>query len=738
MANHNTLTSLFSDIAGSIRSVEGSSEQIVADNFPEKIQSLGGGAAATPATTITKSPEISVTTRGVINSSYVQTTSVTPTITAGYVSAGTAGTITATGSSTYQLTTRNSNDLTIENQVFNAPAGYYAAAATKSVSGAGSATTPNTTIVKNPTISLTTNGLITSQYQESEMITPVVVSGYIINGTAGEVSTVGSANFQLTTKNSSNLTANNAVVSAPAGYYASPATKSVTLGSVETPATTITKNPTISVSTSGLITSTYEGSKSVTPSLNSGWISSANAGTILTNGSSSQQLTTRGSEGLSLNGTVMTAQAGYYTSTTNVNIGGGVIYPCYDGTGTAAITTSPYNYAKWDGLISNITNLYDGLTIAYKVPIAGHATYGTCLQINNLGYHPVVRLANTAIGTRYGVGYTTLLIYSSIISGTVYENSGSSSTIAGCWICINDVDDNNYAQTSSIRLPDASLYKTSTACGRYMLLLTQNEEYLLPTTAVNNSTSTSKALTTEEFDPFGPIFYYAYSGTTQQPADYVFPANILYSQTHMDLQRALNTGTTLTTGLAVYLVATIQSNGKAKLTSPVCTQTLPTTEDGKVYIYLGQALSNAAIVLAPIHNVYEYKNGKICIVTNQQGGGQISGSLSSHKFTIALSPQGGSTNLAFAAGSNITLTDTAGSNQITIASTDTKNTTGSTNTTSKIYLTGATSQAANAQTYSNNKVSVTNGTLDATIYRVNEKVSLAYNSTTQALDFIFV
>lgn len=50
----------------------------------------------------------------------------------------------------------------------------------------------------------------------------------------------------------------------------------------------------------------------------------------------------------------------------------------------------------------------------------------------------------------------------------------------------------------------------------------------------------------------------------------------------------------------------------------------------------------------------------------------------------------------------------------TIATTDTKNTAGSTNNTGKLYLIGAKSQDANPQTYSNSAVYVQNGTLYAT------------------------
>lgn len=88
-------------------------------------------------------------------------------------------------------------------------------------------------------------------------------------------------------------------------------------------------------------------------------------------------------------------------------------------------------------------------------------------------------------------------------------------------------------------------------------------------------------------------------------------------------------------------------------------------------------------------------------------------------------------------GSNITLT--AGAGTLTIAGTaDTKNTAGSTNTSSKIFLIGATSQAANPQTYSQDTTYVdTDATLASTKVRVAEKCTLQFNTTTNALDFVF-
>ena len=69
--------------------------------------------------------------------------------------------------------------------------------------------------------------------------------------------------------------------------------------------------------------------------------------------------------------------------------------------------------------------------------------------------------------------------------------------------------------------------------------------------------------------------------------------------------------------------------------------------------------------------------------------------------------------------------------------TNTTNTAGATNTSSKIFLVGATSQDPNPQTYSDDQVYVTNGQLDANKVRVAGAVTLEYNSTTKSLDFIF-
>lgn len=87
-------------------------------------------------------------------------------------------------------------------------------------------------------------------------------------------------------------------------------------GSATTPATTITADPTISVSSSGLITASYSGSKSVTPTVSAGYVTSGTAGTISTSGSKTQQLPVQAATTYYPSTTAQTITSGKYLTGT--------------------------------------------------------------------------------------------------------------------------------------------------------------------------------------------------------------------------------------------------------------------------------------------------------------------------------------------------------------------------------------------------------------------------------------
>ena len=117
----------------------------------------------------------------------------------------------------------------------------------------------------------------------------------------------------IVTKTSSDLNANGATVTAPAGYYSSAASKSVASGSATTPATTISVTPTISVNSStGLISVSVSDSQSVTPTVSAGYVSSGTAGTISVSGSETEQLTTQAAQTITPTTSDATIAAGQF------------------------------------------------------------------------------------------------------------------------------------------------------------------------------------------------------------------------------------------------------------------------------------------------------------------------------------------------------------------------------------------------------------------------------------------
>ena len=91
-------------------------------------------------------------------------------------------------------------------------------------------------------------------------------------------------------RTSSDLTQTGATVTAPAGFYAQAASKSVPSGSAATPATTIDADPTITVGNDGKITVEVSKSQSVTPNVTAGYVSAGTPGTVEVSGSAEEQL----------------------------------------------------------------------------------------------------------------------------------------------------------------------------------------------------------------------------------------------------------------------------------------------------------------------------------------------------------------------------------------------------------------------------------------------------------------
>ena len=258
--------------------------------------------------------------------------------------------------------------------------------------------------------------------------------------------------------------------------------------------------------------------------------------------------------------------------------------------------------------VDGITELRNGVCLYLRNGDTA-STSGWTLNINELGAKPVYNsMSNAAITNQYAANSTYLFVYN--------ENRIS----GGCWDLYYGYDSNNNTIGYQIRTNSKALPVT-VPLGRYRLMFTSADgtHYVPATTSTSTNATAIRDVTQTPIDPFGEIVYY---GTTSilQKQDAMPSTTVLWQQYAIALGYSFNragSALNLTPWKAVYLKCAPQSNGSAIIdaTTPY-TQTLPSNDDGKIYIFLGVAYSATNIELMCEHPVYYYKNGKIRQWTN--------------------------------------------------------------------------------------------------------------------------
>ena len=269
--------------------------------------------------------------------------------------------------------------------------------------------------------------------------------------------------------------------------------------------------------------------------------------------------------------------------------GASIPFGIVDNTSTSTVFTAT---------VPGITELRDGVCMWLKNGTVTSAS-GFTINVNNLGAKPVYSnmSAASAEGTLFNVNYTFMFVYD------------SSRVAGGCWVLNRGYFSDANSVGYQIRTNSSTLPALQTGY-RYRLWLTSadGQHYVPINTATGTSTTSTKALnTTTPIDPFGTIVYNATNGTVN--ADANLPTGTQWTQFTLDLRYAKYPLTTLTFPDPVYLQCTPQSTGGALINDIV--QTLPTTEDGKIYIYLGNAYSTVSMELKQNHPVYYFKDGAI-------------------------------------------------------------------------------------------------------------------------------
>ena len=253
--------------------------------------------------------------------------------------------------------------------------------------------------------------------------------------------------------------------------------------------------------------------------------------------------------------------------------------------------------------VDGITELRDGVCMWLQNGVVTSAS-GFTINVNNLGAKPVYGslAAATRSTTLFNVSYTMLFIYNSTrVSG-------------GCWDAVYGYDSNTNTIGYQLRTNSTSL-PVSGATYRYRLLFTSADgtQYVPANTSTSTNATATRTVNQTPIDPFGPIRYY--SNTTAISAGSRPGASYIWEQYNITLGYSFNrTGAalTLTSWMPVYVKCTPLADGSAVMDSATpYVQQLPSSDDGKIYIFLGIATAATTVELVPEHPVYCYRDGGI-------------------------------------------------------------------------------------------------------------------------------
>ena len=244
------------------------------------------------------------------------------------------------------------------------------------------------------------------------------------------------------------------------------------------------------------------------------------------------------------------------------------------------------------------TDLVVGAIISVKFTNTNSATASTItLNVNNTGSKGIRYIYNGSLNTIPNGNY--------LKANQLYQF-----TYDGTYWVVQLVYDTN---TTSVLRDDYGRY-TAGSVGLFPLtLIMQLPDGRWESVVTSSSNGTSKAKNSHGF-LLDSILYKASNSTiTENNKDATW--QIQEHPSVCDYRYSFNientTALVLVAGKPIYLVGIIKADGLFYLADTWWTQTLPSTDDGKVYIYLGQVYDWYRGSLLVNNPIYWYKNGTI-------------------------------------------------------------------------------------------------------------------------------
>ena len=275
-------------------------------------------------------------------------------------------------------------------------------------------------------------------------------------------------------------------------------------------------------------------------------------------------------------------------------------------------TSTRYQPAKWT-FDAGVT-VADGDIFTVKIPVAGH-DYGVYMSVNNgTNYYPIVLNGTGRLTTHYPVStYITVVYETQGSAASMFPLNGGMSRVTvnnGAFRIINYYDSN-----SDYGYYGRKIYPNIKAGANKIFpytLIMENSDGRWESIVTSASTGTDKVKNAHGF--LLSQVWAMYANATYNENGNVGTYNIYTNHSGLiDIRYSINVTTSsgLTGYKPVYLVGTIGTDGLFYLSDTWWTQTLPTTDDGKVYVYIGDAYDTYRITLSEVNTAYFYRDSRL-------------------------------------------------------------------------------------------------------------------------------
>ena len=243
-------------------------------------------------------------------------------------------------------------------------------------------------------------------------------------------------------------------------------------------------------------------------------------------------------------------------------------------------------------------------TTTEAVTFAENVPYLVLFTLGNSASGPTLNGINIRLSTSNATT-TTFSLGANTLVPMYYNATTNVMQITGSYRTGDETEDYNLRWENSVT--------AGAQITQYKLIMEGIDGRFYPLT-IENTTAATKTVSTQQFRLNGIILHY--QSTTTQAENATF-SNVWVSEySSGTIHYTFNQSSGFVAYRSVYLKGTINSNGHFVLDNTTLTswltQTLPTTDDGFIYVYLGITNNTTtAFRLEVTHPIYEFKDGKL-------------------------------------------------------------------------------------------------------------------------------